>query len=269
MENKVQVFNSEEFGEVRTIEIDNEIWFVGKDIAEKLGYAKPRNAIANHIDLEDRKVAPIQGNLGGTQEMTLINESGVYSLIIGSKLPTAKRFKHWITSEVLPTIRKTGSYSIVNNNLSPQLQAIGHIYEALAIQETELKEIKKRQIETDKKIINAEEKIINAEEKLSNMEENWKKRINNIIEKVCNDNNIYIMSEKGKLFDELEKREHCDLNNRLKRLKKRSRKSGTKAIKATGLTKMDVVCDDKRLRKAFEEIISEWTEKNPYKQMIL
>ena len=194
--------------------------------------------------------------------MTLINESGVYSLIIGSKLPIAKRFKHWITSEVLPTIRKTGSYSIVNNNLSPQLQAIGHIYEALAIQETELKGIKTKQLETDRK-------IINAEEKLSNMEENWKKRINNIIEKICNDNNIYIMSEKGKLFDELEKREHCDLNNRLKRLKKRSRKGGIKAIKATGLTKMDVVCDDKRLKKAFEEIISEWSEKNQYKQMIL
>lgn len=269
MENKVQVFNSEEFGEIRTVKIDGEAWFVGKDIAEKLGYARARDAISRHVDEDDAVKYGVIDSQGRKQETTLINESGVYSLIIGSKLPTAKRFKHWITSEVLPTIRKTGSYSIVNNNLSPQLQAIGHIYEALAIQETELKEIKKRQIETDKKIINAEEKIINAEEKLSNMEENWKKRINNIIEKVCNDNNIYIMSEKGKLFDELEKREHCDLNNRLKRLKKRSRKSGTKAIKATGLTKMDVVCDDKRLRKAFEEIIGEWTEKNPYKQMIL
>lgn len=113
----VQVFNNEEFGQVRTLEIDGMVYFVGKDVAEVLGYAKARNAIANHVDDEDKKDAPIQGDLGGTQMMTIINESGLYSLILSSKLPRAKEFKRWVTSEVLPTIRKHGSYVAPVNTL--------------------------------------------------------------------------------------------------------------------------------------------------------
>ena len=112
METKsIQVFNNTEFGEIRTMEINGEPWFVGKDIATALGYTKSRNAIAAHVDDDDKKDAPIQGSLGGTQKMTVINESGMYSLILGSKLEGAKRFKRWVTSEVLPSIRKTGAYA--------------------------------------------------------------------------------------------------------------------------------------------------------------
>lgn len=106
---KVQVFKNEEF-EVRTVKKNGEPWFVGKDVAEVLGYAKARNAISTHVSEEDKKDAPIQGGLGGIQQMTIINESGLYSLILGSKLPSAKRFKHWVTSEVLPAIRQNGVY---------------------------------------------------------------------------------------------------------------------------------------------------------------
>ena len=112
MQNELKIFENPEFGRIRTMEINGEPYFVGKDIALILGYAKPRNAIAAHVDEEDKKDAPIQGDLGGTQEMTVINESGLYSLILSSKLPKAKEFKCWVTSEVLPSIRKTGSYSI-------------------------------------------------------------------------------------------------------------------------------------------------------------
>lgn len=112
--NKLQLFNFEN-NQVRTLLINDEPWFVGKDVAEILGYSKARNAIATHVDDDDKKGAPIQGDLGGTQEMTVINESGVYALVFGSKLPSAKKFKHWVTSEVLPQIRKTRSYA------SPQL----------------------------------------------------------------------------------------------------------------------------------------------------
>ena len=110
--NEIKVFDNPEFGKVRTMEINGEPYFVGKDVAEILGYTKARNAIASHVDSEDKKDAPIQGDLGGTQEMTVINESGLYSLILSSKLPKAKKFKRWVTSEVLPSIRKTGSYSV-------------------------------------------------------------------------------------------------------------------------------------------------------------
>lgn len=107
--NEIQIFNNEEFGEIRTVTIDNEPYFVGNDVATVLGYAEPRSTVSKKVDAEDRGVAKIE-TPSGTQEMTVINESGLYSLILGSKLPSAKKFKHWVTSEVLPTIRKTGSY---------------------------------------------------------------------------------------------------------------------------------------------------------------
>ncbi len=109
-ENEIILFKNEEFGEIRTLNIEGEPWFVGKDAAEILGYAKARNAIANHVDEEDKKDALIQGVLGGTQSMTIINESGLYSLILSSKLPSAKKFKRWITANVIPSLRKHGAY---------------------------------------------------------------------------------------------------------------------------------------------------------------
>lgn len=107
---ELTTFGDKRFGEIRAISIDGEPWFVGKDVAVALGYEKYRNAIAVHVDDDDKKGAPIQGPLGGEQKMTIINESGLYSLIFSSKLPGAKDFKRWVTSEVLPSIRRTGQY---------------------------------------------------------------------------------------------------------------------------------------------------------------
>ena len=105
------VFTHPQFGTVRTVEISGEVWFVGKDVAAALGYAKTENAIARHVDKEDKTLTPLQGGCStGVQNTTIINESGLYSLILSSKLPSAKEFKHWVTSEVLPSIRKTGGY---------------------------------------------------------------------------------------------------------------------------------------------------------------
>lgn len=112
--NAMKIFSNPEFGEIRTEVIDGEPWFVGKDVAEALGYSNPRKALGDHVDSEDKSDGvTIRDSIGREQQPTLINESGLYSLILGSKLPTAKRFKHWVTSEVLPSIRKTGSYQQV------------------------------------------------------------------------------------------------------------------------------------------------------------
>lgn len=111
--NELQIFKNEEFGEVRTVTIDNEPWFVGKDVAMALGYAKPENAIATHVVDEDKTSTLIQGSGSNYKSKTIIiNESGLYALIFGSKLESAKRFKHWVTSEVLPSIRKHGVYAV-------------------------------------------------------------------------------------------------------------------------------------------------------------
>lgn len=107
--NNLQIFENQEFGQVRTVTIDGEPWFVGKNIALALGYKNPQEAIREHVDEEDKGVSEIL-TPGGRQKMPIINESGLYSLIFGSKLESAKRFKRWVTSEVLPALRKTGHY---------------------------------------------------------------------------------------------------------------------------------------------------------------
>lgn len=112
MENKaLQVFNNPEFGSVRTVVIDEEPWFIGADVATALGYTNPRKALGDHVDGEDKNTVTIRDGIKGNPNKTVINESGMYSLIISSKLPTAKKFKHWVTSEVLPDIRKHGLYA--------------------------------------------------------------------------------------------------------------------------------------------------------------
>jgi prophage antirepressor-like protein len=110
--NQLQVFSNERLGKIRTMNIDGQPYFVGKDIAEALGYEKPRNAIATHVHEDDKTTALIQGTGSNYKsKAVLINESGMYALIFGSKLEQAKEFKHWVTSEVLPSIRKTGGYN--------------------------------------------------------------------------------------------------------------------------------------------------------------
>jgi len=108
--NELQIFSNQEFGTIRTTEINGEPYFVGKDIAEALGYEKPRNAIAQHVDPDDALKQGLTDSLGREQEAIFISESGVYALVFSSKLPKAKEFKHWVTSEVLPAIRKHGAY---------------------------------------------------------------------------------------------------------------------------------------------------------------
>lgn len=113
--NEVKIFENEKFGKIRIVDQDNEPWFVGKDVAVILGYANPQKAIRDHVDEEDKGVNETF-TPGGTQKLTVINESGLYSLILSSKLPTAKEFKHWVTAEVLSSIRKTGGY-VKDNDL--------------------------------------------------------------------------------------------------------------------------------------------------------
>ncbi len=109
--NNLQIFSNEEFGQVRTINIDSDVWFVGKDVAEILGYSNTRKALTDHVDDEDKlDGVTIRDSIGREQSPVFINESGLYSLILSSKMPNARKFKRWVTSEVLPAIRKTGSY---------------------------------------------------------------------------------------------------------------------------------------------------------------
>lgn len=148
MENQiVKVFENEEFGRVRAVLIDGEPWFVGKDVAMTLGYANYRDALVRHIDSEDKiDGVVIHDSIGRPQKPILINESGVYSLIFGSNLLNAKFFKRWVTSEVLPTIRKTGTYQLMDSYMIDDPVERAKRW----IEEQEEKKALERKIEEDK-----------------------------------------------------------------------------------------------------------------------
>lgn len=141
--NDLTTFSKPEFGQVRTVELDGQPWLVGADVATALGYKNPRKALADHIEPEDKGVTK-RDTPGGEQEILIINESGLYSLILSSKMPKAKAFKHWVTSEVLPTIHKTGAYEsfqakqhieqleATNTRLNAAIQAVSEAKAALA-----------------------------------------------------------------------------------------------------------------------------------------
>ena len=146
--NELQVFNFNE-NEVRSLLINDEPWFVGKDVADILGYRNPRDAINKHVDDEDKGVAKCD-TLGGAQELAVINESGLYSLVLSSKLPNAKKFKRWVTSEVLPALRKTGQYQM--KELSGQelmARALIEAQSVLAAKDKQIEEMKPKAVFAD------------------------------------------------------------------------------------------------------------------------
>lgn len=149
--NDLQIFSNPEFGQVRTVELDSQPWLVGKDVAEALGYKNPGKAIIAHVDEEDKRLEMLSqgsdsqnGNVSPSSKTALINESGLYSLILSSKMPKAKAFKHWVTSEVLPALRRNGVYETVkaqqhieqleatNERLTAAIQAVSTAKEQLA-----------------------------------------------------------------------------------------------------------------------------------------
>lgn len=117
--NELQIFSNPDFGEIRTIEQKGEPWFVGKDVAEALGYSDAFGALKKHVEEDDKQNCQID-SFNTPRGMIIINESGLYSLVLGSKLPTARKFKHWVTAEVLPAIRKHGGYIAGQETLSPE-----------------------------------------------------------------------------------------------------------------------------------------------------
>lgn len=151
MDNKLKTFKDNKFGEIRVIEINGEGWLVGRDVAEKLGYKRPTKAILDHVDKEDRDEVPIQDSIGRMQKTPIINESGFYSLVLSSKLPSAKEFKRWVTKEVLPSIRKHGAY-LTDEKIEEVLMDPDTIIK-LATQlkeEREQKRLLEQQVEKDK-----------------------------------------------------------------------------------------------------------------------
>lgn len=254
--NELKIFNNPEFGQVRTIVKDDEIWFVGKDVAEALGYTKP-DAMYRVIDNMDKlKINPqsidftsFPQNRGTLESnpnikiLMLINESGLYQAIFNSTLPTAKKFKHWVTSEVLPSIRKHGGY-VVNKPMN-QLEILAQSVKILQEQEQKL-------AEHDTRI----EKIENNVNEIKELEKmnvsNWRLYFGTITRKIAqyypileNENPYHVV--RSEFYRLLEAEAHCDLTRRLKYKKERAYKSGFSKTRINEINKLDVIQEDNRL----------------------
>ena len=231
--NNLKIWNYEDTT-VRTIEIDGEIWFVGKDTAEILGYSNTRDALAKHVDDEDKATVAIRDG-SQNRNVTVINESGVYALIFGSKLPDAKKFKHWVTHEVLPEIRKTGAYG----EFSPLLQ--------LLIQQE--KETKALQIQMD-----------TIRDTMTLERDNWRNQSNDIVRKIAvkryQDASMafYVWNE---IFDLVDARAGSKIMVRLHNIKNRMKERGYKISDVRKVNRFDVIEQDKHLKDALISIVRE------------
>jgi len=241
--NQLQVFENSEFGQVRTLIKDGQPWFVAKDVAEILGYANPRDAISKHVDVEDKGVANCD-TLGGKQELTIINESGLYALVFGSRLETAKRFKRWVTSEVLPALRKTGAYIMPQ---SRGLELLQGMLDEMKRQAAEIQEVKT----TTKAIKDA---IVEEYDE-------WREDIRHKVSAIQKATGETFANTWNRLYDELEKRAHCDLSIRVNNGRFRLQEAGApkKTIEAYG--RLDVIENDVRLKEIFTAIVKEYTVK--------
>ncbi len=261
--NELQIFNNPEFGQVRTIIKDNEIWFVGKDVAEALGYSDTNQAIRKHIDEEDKLTRQIDG-IGQKREMYIINESGLYSLVFSSKLPTAKEFKRWVTSEVLPSIRKTGTYSI--QEVSP-LKALNEIGQSINLTIETLNEQARRMknIEIVAKVQN--NRIGDIERKMQLIQDietincdNWRTHIRPLINQIAKyipvlDNKDRFSAAWQESYRRLEQKYDCNLKSRLKHLKERLRVAGVTKKVIDNANNLDVIGNDKRLIECYIAIL--------------
>lgn len=252
-ENEIQVWNYES-SEVRTVQVNGEPWFVGKDVATILGYNNPRDAISKRVDDEDKGVAKCD-TLGGVQDLTIINESGLYSLVLSSKLPNAKKFKRWVTSEVLPSIRKHGSYSVQSQfaDLSPQLQVLIQM-------ETRQKQIEARQAEQATALAGLEQKIQNTCDVIALDKTAWRKDSEHLINKIARATGegyggIRLVYEE--IYRSIESRAGVSLNTWLTNKRNRMAGEGVCKSRRDKLTRVDIIAEDKKLIEIYVAIVKE------------
>ena len=246
-ENKLEVFTNAEFGSVRTLTIDGEPYFVAKDVAEILGYTNASKAIADHVDDEDKLNNETLSSLG-QRGGWLINESGLYSLILSSKLPNAKKFKHWVTGEVLPSIRKTGSYNSLDYSaLSPQLQF--------------MIQMEQRQNAIETAVQTTNRRIDAMCETMQIRGDNWRTATHSIVNRIATASRQEQRAIYLDIYDELEYRAGCNLSIRLENLRDRLYARGVSQSKIDHLNRIDVIADDKKLTEIYIAIVKEMAVK--------
>ena len=240
--NELQIFNNPDFGEVRTIEENGAVMFCGSDVAKALGYSNPRDAISRHCRGVVKRDTPTES---GMQEMSFIPESDLYRLVFGSKLPTAERFTDWVTEEILPAIRKHGSYSRKPLTPAEQLLAQANV---LVEQERRLSALE----ETAEKTSRAIEMIAAP---AASTRDTWQEETGKAIRQMCAEYALNYHSTTGDLYKELEGRAGIDLDARKRNLQKRLRANGATATECKAVSKLSVIARNPQLREIFTGIV--------------
>lgn len=251
-ENEIQVWNYES-SEIRTVQINGEPWFVLSDVCKVLELSSPHK-VAERLDGDEKGRNQIP-TLGGVQEMAVVNESGLYTVILRSDKPQAKPFRKWVTSEVLPSIRKHGSYSVQSQfaDLSPQLQVLIQM-------ETRQKQIEARQAEQATALAGLEQKIQNTCEVIALDKTAWRKDSEHLINKIARATGegyggIRLVYEE--IYRSIESRAGVSLNTRLTNKRNRMAGEGVCKSKRDKLTRVDIIAEDKKLIEIYVAIVKE------------
>lgn len=251
-ENKIQVWNYES-SEIRTVQVNGEPWFVLADVCKVLELSSPHK-VAERLDGDEKGRNQIP-TLGGVQEMAVVNESGLYAVILRSDKPQAKPFRKWVTSEVLPSIRKHGSYSVQSQfaDLSPQLQVLIQM-------ETRQKQIEARQAEQATALAGLEQKIQNTCEVIALDKTAWRKDSEHLINKIARatgDGYGGIRLVYEEIYRSIESRAGVSLNTRLTNKRNRMAGEGVCKSKRDKLTRIDIIAEDKKLIEIYVAIVKE------------
>ena len=237
--NGLQIFKNNNFGEIRTIKEGDKVLFCGRDVARALGYVNPSRDVIRHCKYIEKRCAT--DTVGRQQEISFIPESDLYRLIVKSELPSSEQFEKWVFNEVLPSIRKTGSY------IKPMTQAeiIAHSANLL--------------VKMERKVTETSEKLDKALDVFSApIEEDWKHSINSAINKMVIDCQLNYQVFRAKLYEELEYLAKVDLEARQRNLRNRLYNGGATKTQCRAVTKLDVISRDEKLRLIFDGIVKKY-----------
>lgn len=255
--NQPEIFNHNLFGNLPVVLIDGVEWFGASEAATSLSFANPRDAINNHVDLDDVAVHDIIDRLGRTQKKKFIDESGLYSLIFGAAKQsnnqqikqTAKIFKRWVTSEVLPAIRKTGSYAAPT--MSPAELAL--------LQAQNMVALERKVQEQDERMNRIESEQKNMAEIISITGAEWRKKVNAMVKRIAGSlgGDGQYQAIRNESYQALEDRARCDLNRRLENKKKNMLAAGLSKTKVNNVSRLDIISEDTRLTEIYLAIVKE------------
>lgn len=246
--NQLQIFNHPMFGELPVIIVNGVEWFGATEAAKALSFGNPYDALKNHVEKDDLADHEVIDRLGRKQQKKFTNESGLYDLIFGAAKQgnnpeireKAKGFKKWVTSEVLPAIRKTGNYSIQQPKSSAEMLLV----------------YAQQFVEQEKRLNQIESTVTTIQETFLQRDEDWRKSINSMINKAASEGGNY-QELRAKSYELLEERARCKLKTRLKNLHERLEESGATKTKINNTSRMDVIEDDPRLKEIYTTIVKE------------